>query len=192
MKIAAKSGGFTLVELLIALSILAILTALALPSYREFARRNMVVNEANRLVASLQLARTRALTGDYGGGVCTSSGASAACPTGVPAKYHKGYSTYFVKLRGNAPTIIEFSGELNRGKIELIPSDDAVGKVEFDRLGRIRDLPAISTGVHFTACYEGFSTDSVPGLHIFVARSGRITSYPMDYSGACVENVNQN
>ena len=192
MKNFKNSSGFTLVELMVTIAILAILTGLALPSYRDFMRRNMVVNEANRLVASLQMARTRGLTGSFSGGVCASSGPGALCAGGDPNAYHRGYNTFFIANQGDAESVIEFSPLANNGRVQLVPSNQAVGRVVFDRVGRLRNIPNNVTGVQFTACFEGQSTLQVPGISIFVARSGRITSFPITQIGNCVQNVNQN
>jgi len=192
VKTLKKSNGFTLVELMMTIAILAILTALALPSYRDFMRKNMVVNEANRLIASLQLARTKSLTGSFRGGVCTSSGPTALCAGGSPNAYQNGYNTFFIVDQGDVPTVIEFSPLANNGMVQLVPSTTALGRVQFDRLGRLDGIPNNVTGVQFTACFEGLSSLAVPGVNIFVARSGRVTSFPIVQVGPCLQNANQN
>jgi type IV fimbrial biogenesis protein FimT len=55
-------SGFTLVELMIVLSILAVLTAAALPSYNDFVRNQRVKTASFELFSSLVLARSEALT----------------------------------------------------------------------------------------------------------------------------------
>jgi type IV fimbrial biogenesis protein FimT len=49
----SKSKGFTLVELMIALAVLAIITSLALPSYRTILEKRQVTSAANQLSAFL-------------------------------------------------------------------------------------------------------------------------------------------
>lgn len=53
--------GFTLVELLVTISIVAILAALAFPSYREFSIRMTVSDNTNSLVGALNAARSEAV-----------------------------------------------------------------------------------------------------------------------------------
>lgn len=68
-----RSKGFTLVELMITIAVVAILAAIAFPSFQSTLRSNRVasgINEASGLVA---LARSEAIRNKRGGGVCGSS-----------------------------------------------------------------------------------------------------------------------
>ena len=56
-----KSRGFTLVELLITVSILAILLAIAAPSFRDLIQSNRTQTIANDLTTALQFARSEAV-----------------------------------------------------------------------------------------------------------------------------------
>ncbi len=53
--------GFTLIELMVTLAVLAILLAWGVPAFREMLSNNRMAEAANRLVASLHYARTEAL-----------------------------------------------------------------------------------------------------------------------------------
>ena len=53
--------GMTMVELIITLAVLAILVALAAPSFTRFVNSNRVTTATNDLIASLNLARTEAI-----------------------------------------------------------------------------------------------------------------------------------
>ena len=54
-------AGFTLVEFMIALSILAILVALAAPSFQEVMRQSRLTSQTNDLLGGLQSARAEAI-----------------------------------------------------------------------------------------------------------------------------------
>lgn len=67
-----RAKGFTLVELMITIVVLAILTSIAFPSFQASLRSNRVATASNELMASLALARSEAIRGGRGGGVCAS------------------------------------------------------------------------------------------------------------------------
>lgn len=53
--------GFSLAEMLVAVGIVSIITALAVPAFNEFFRTNKVASHTNELVALLNYARSEAL-----------------------------------------------------------------------------------------------------------------------------------
>ncbi|WP_115047012.1 GspH/FimT family pseudopilin [Xanthomonas arboricola] len=72
-----RSTGFTLVELIIAIAVLAILLTIALPSFRGVIRSNRVASSANETLGLLSLARSEAIRNRRGGGVCGSASGTA-------------------------------------------------------------------------------------------------------------------
>lgn len=56
-----KAHGFTLIELMIAITILGIVIALALPNFRQLMQNNRGSTQANDLVAMIALAKSEAL-----------------------------------------------------------------------------------------------------------------------------------
>jgi len=57
-----SNKGFTLLELMVGIAILAILLSIALPSYNEQIAANRVRYDADNVVTALQLARSEAVT----------------------------------------------------------------------------------------------------------------------------------
>jgi type IV fimbrial biogenesis protein FimT len=73
------SGGFSLIELLVVLTLIGIVTMLAAPSFNSAFLSNRLAGYANSFVASAQLARSEAIKRDRPVHVCRSSdGASCA------------------------------------------------------------------------------------------------------------------
>ncbi len=75
--------GFTLMELMVTVAIVAILATLAAPSFVEAINNNRLATQANDLIASLQLARMEAVRRNESVAICRSSdGAACAGTTG--------------------------------------------------------------------------------------------------------------
>ncbi|MCS4279498.1 GspH/FimT family pseudopilin [Stenotrophomonas rhizophila] len=72
-----RSNGFTLIELMVTIAVLAILITLGMPSFQGVLRSNRAATTTNELMASLALARSEALKNTRGAGVCASSDGSA-------------------------------------------------------------------------------------------------------------------
>lgn len=70
-------AGFTLIELMVTISIAAIGMAIAYPSFTGVLRSNRVATGTNSLIASFNLARTEAIRSNRGGGVCPSTDGTA-------------------------------------------------------------------------------------------------------------------
>ena len=70
LPLSTARAGFTLVEMLIAMSILAILIAIAAPSLRDFVMDVRLTGQANDLMADLMLARSEAVKRDSRMALC--------------------------------------------------------------------------------------------------------------------------
>lgn len=97
-------AGYTLVELMIALAVVAILTAAAAPSLADLIRRNRIASLNNELVASLQYARAEALQRGRQVSVCASSN-QATCNGG--ADWSAGWLVVVDSANSGAPVVAE-------------------------------------------------------------------------------------
>lgn len=68
-----SSRGFTLVELMVTIAVLAVLVAIAFPSFEATLRSNRVATSNNALLGALSMARSEAVRNTRGGGVCASA-----------------------------------------------------------------------------------------------------------------------
>jgi type IV fimbrial biogenesis protein FimT len=87
--------GFTLVELMVAVAIVAVLTSLAAPSMRLFIGNWQVSNAVNAFMGSMQLARAEAVKKGRTVRMCRSSN-SRTCGTGnnSPGGWNSGWIVY--------------------------------------------------------------------------------------------------
>lgn len=56
-----SSSGFTLVEMMVALSLLVFMITIAVPAFQQFIRKSQMVSSVNRFVSALQLSRSEAI-----------------------------------------------------------------------------------------------------------------------------------
>ena len=68
-----KQHGFTLVELLVTLSVAAILLSVGVPSFRDFVQNNRAATQANHLVLALNTARSESVKRGSRVSVCSST-----------------------------------------------------------------------------------------------------------------------
>lgn len=73
--------GLTLLELLVTLSIAAILVTLGVPGFQDLVRNNRAATQANELLTALNLARSEAIKRGARVSVCASDAPLAATPT---------------------------------------------------------------------------------------------------------------
>lgn len=76
-----QSAGFTLLELMTALSVAGVVLAFGVPAFTDITRNNRLTTAANDLLHSIQVARTEAIKRQLPVAVCASSDSAAATPT---------------------------------------------------------------------------------------------------------------
>ncbi|MDD5033548.1 MAG: GspH/FimT family pseudopilin [Methylococcaceae bacterium] len=80
-KIAPPSG-FTLIELMVTLSVAAIVLTLAVPSFESSIQKNRLATQSNQLITALNLARSEAIKRGVQVTVCKSANGSACTTSG--------------------------------------------------------------------------------------------------------------
>lgn len=72
-----RCRGFSLIELMVTVAIVAILVAIGLPSFQSSMRSNRVATGTNELMASFSLARTEAIRSPGGAAICSTQNGNA-------------------------------------------------------------------------------------------------------------------
>jgi type IV fimbrial biogenesis protein FimT len=76
-----KQGGFTLIELMFVILVLAVLLSIGIPNMRDFLRNGRMTGYANDLLADINLARTEAVKRRALVTICASANPTATSPT---------------------------------------------------------------------------------------------------------------
>lgn len=130
----AKQTGFTLIELMLTVVLLAVLVGLGGPSLADFIRNSRITSKANDLLGATHLARTEAIKRRVPVTVCATSDASASSPTCLSTG---DFSQWIVFVDADGDGNID-SGELILRRsspastsIKAIPASGIGGYVQF-------------------------------------------------------------
>jgi len=113
--------GFSLLELIVVILIIAILVGTAIPSFTQSIQNNRLVTEVNELITGISKARQAAIAEGTEAIICHSVDPNAASPTcgGTDSSWKTGYLVY-VKNKDSITTDDPASLNYNRVNDELI------------------------------------------------------------------------
>lgn len=153
-----KPHGFTLIELMVVIAIVAILTTLAAPSFKQLIQSNTISSNVNTFLADMRYARSEAIR--RGGGVilCRSDAPEAvspACGSGS-GPGNKGWVSgwiIFYDQDGNGTRTVTSTDPVLRVQ-SPITSLDSIGepnsvKFNFTATGRLKNLSSAGTTFQF-------------------------------------------
>ncbi|MDQ7972016.1 MAG: GspH/FimT family pseudopilin [Rhodocyclaceae bacterium] len=171
-------SGLTAIELMVTLSILGILIAIAAPSMTRFVAQWRVSNAVNSFTGALRIARTEAIARSRPVVLCrVASNTSTSCQTTIGTNGLASGWIVFVDMDGNATFSTAGGDELLlrqealSGIDSIEPTDSSMPKFTFYPSG-LSNKPA---GFNFDAA--GFANTSIPDWArkgICMTKSGRI------------------
>lgn len=188
----ARGGrGFSLVELMMTLAVLAVLLVVAVPSLRDAVRRHRVTAASNALLADIAYARSEAILGGMAASVCASSKDRKSCDQTKAYEpgwlVHLGIAGKDGAIPALRPLGLPLRVAARRDGVSIQGLDSTLS---FDALGQLDT--SVKKPLRFTVCFRssasgpGISTASVPGVELTVNASGRVTSRGLGAGEACL------
>lgn len=185
--------GFTLVELMVTIAILAILLMIAVPGFRDLTRRQQISSASYALLADLSYARTEAATRSAFVSICpTSDGTSCA----TSKAYAAGWLVYTYAVGGAGAdqaykdgsasfTLLRYT--TSRNGVAMTAKDDKI--ITYGQQGQLK-RDTTKAQVAFVTCALGKegsaeNTTGVPGSALNVSGSGSVKSVPLASGAAC-------
>ena len=162
-----RALGFTMIEMLMTIAIAAILTALAVPSFRYITNSNRIASELNGLLGDLQLARAEAIKEGRTVTVCQSDG--VACT-------NSSWESGWIVFSDPANVGVHDPSETYIRKQKAFSGTDTLGAsvsaISFNREGYAVGMP--NAGTLFTL-HDSTNTDSWTRC-LFINMSGQMMS----------------
>ncbi len=178
----SRSRGFSLLELMITITVMAILLAIAVPSLRDVIHRNEVSSASNALLASVSYARAEAITRGQLVSMCP--GDESGCTSGSKV-FDQGWIVYTYPAgaaSANKPyasgTSILLRTTAARTGVSIQSRTGTV--ISFGLQGQLE--PSGTAPLVFATCYRsadtgtGTITTAVPGVELDVNGSGSVTT----------------
>ena len=219
MRRTYKTPGFTLIELMIALAVAALLFAWAVPSFQQFMNRATLSSETNSWVGVINFARSESITRGERVTVCRrvqpeNCDGTADCDCGVafsggssPPNYHTGYmiftstnNTGTLNFRPGLDNELIRTGRAPSGKVAIQGNGQANNAFSFMPNGTLHPDDASSPTARHILCAmaqagndaTAESSAAVPGRVVIVSATGRPRVVEFEEGGACFDSDSSN
>lgn len=161
--------GFTLIELMVTIAIVAILAAIAFPSFRYTLRNNRAATATNDLMASFSLARSEAVRSARGSGICTSTDGVNCGGT-----WDDGWMVWINNDADTAPggandRVVRYTQAHSQLSVTATSSGGRTDLVMFDPRGRVADGNDRDIIIRPSSCTAGEALQR----HLTLGRTGQ-------------------
>lgn len=153
--VSTMAKGFTIIELLVAVSIVALLVSLALPNFSEAIQNNRLATKANDLMLGLKVARQTAISRGLVTFICHSNNTDTDKPTcggGTDSDWNTGFIVYTAPIRTLTPANRDYAPDtdsliqqisLSQSKNIEVKQTNAEKYISFTSGGLLFDSDAI-------------------------------------------------
>ena len=179
-----RSRGFTMMELITAMALTAIILAMAVPSFQIFVKNNRIEVAAEDFVTALNTARSEAMKRSTEVFLCRSTTDTGCSPSGTSNNWTEGWILYSTKQNTVVPDNHNFAaaddrlltvGNQTPGEVTITSSATGDTHISFEANGdRNADVAFGVTPppVRFAICDDRGETK---GRVVTVTRTGQIT-----------------
>jgi type IV fimbrial biogenesis protein FimT len=180
------SAGFTLVELMVVITVVAMLMALGLPSYRYVTNSNRVSMEVNTLLGDLQFARSEAIKEGATVTVCPTSNPPATPPIcdAASSEWDQGW---IVTSPTVTPNVLRVQQAFANTSDRFLSSGNQK-TITFDRNGFANATPALAANAAATIILKMTpvtATSTVWTRCVEIQRGGMISTARYKQDASC-------
>jgi len=173
VSLSAQNAGFTLIELMIVIVIVAIFVTVGVPNFQNMIKDNRLSTQANSLISSLQLARSEALKLRTPVSICRSTNGTSCAGVG---NWDTGWLVFVddgatVGTVDAGETIMQVVGSISAGN--TLRADAAVDNFLSFQPNGLQNTAA--AGGNFRLC-DGSTPDNTKSRNIAISPTGRVSS----------------
>jgi type IV fimbrial biogenesis protein FimT len=174
-RLRSPGDGFTLVELMVTLSVAAVLMAIGVPMFRETIARNRLTEQANDLVAAITIARSQAITANQRVSFCRADSDADATCSGTAGAWE------FWLINNAAGTVLRRGAIPTYGGVIEVTSTLIDDEMTFASDGLARTNDVLVAGEQLIVCSNHGTTDNQ--RVITLGAGSRVSTNPV--SGVC-------
>lgn len=187
----SSSNGFTLIELMVTMSVLAILLAIAVPGFQGSIASNQLTGRTNDMVSALNLARSEAIRRGTRVTLCKSSTGTSCTASG---NWEQGWIAFVDTTRTGTSTASVDSGETVllvqqalTGTTTIKGSTNLANYVSYAADGRPKTMGGSSVSGTLQACNSSSAlTNSNRARSVNLSTVGRLsTTTPSSVASTC-------